>query len=129
MPCSASREPGSPNVMPRGQRPRGAGADGHDERAVAQLAAAGQPHDVAAGDDLDRGVADQLGAEPARDLGELVALGVPEGERLGGGQRPVGEVLLGGDERRADAVAGQVLEGEERLQGGDTASEDDDVQR
>ena len=73
--------------------------------------------------------AHELGAEVADDLGERVVGGVAEAEGLGDFQRSVHEVRLGGEQRHADAVARQLAEGDERLEGGDAAAGDHDACR
>ena len=90
---------------------------------------------VAGGDGPPRGIdlferaAHELGAEVADDAGERMVGGVAEAEGLGDRQRSVDEVRLGGEQRHADAVARELAESDQRLEGGDAAAGDHDACR
>ena len=105
----------------------GAGADRDDEVVVGDLLAAGAADDAAVGDDLLAAVDDEAGAEVIGDALQRAVLGVSERERLGDGERAVREVRRGGHERDADPIAGQVVEGDQRLEPGDASSQDHDL--
>ena len=83
----------------------------------------------ASGSTSPSAVADHRGAEVARDVGERMVRGVPEAERLGNRHRPVHEIGLGSEQRHARAIARQLAQRDQRLQGGDAASGDEDVRR
>ena len=71
----------------------------------------------------------QLGAEVLDDPPQRVPLCLTQPERLGDGHRPIDEIRLPRDERHADTVAGQVAQRHHRLEGGDTAADDQHLGR
>jgi hypothetical protein len=58
-----------------------------------------------------------------------VALRMSARERLGDGHRPVHELLLRGQQRALDALAGQVAQREQGLQPGDATAGDQNPKR
>ena len=78
---------------------------------------------------VDRGerAAHELGAELANHVRQRMVRRVAEAERLGHRQRPVHEVRLGSEQGDADAIAGQLAQRDQRLEGGDAAAGDHDV--
>ena len=80
---------------------------------------------------VDRG--DDVGHQPRAGVaGDLRHGDVPHAvaeEQVRDEQRLVDEVGLGVDERELDAVAGEIVEPEKRLDPGDPATGDDDAER
>jgi hypothetical protein len=78
--------------------------------------------------DRDDGVVDELGAGGPGELLERHPHRVADRERLGHGERPVGELGVRCDERQAQALVAERAEGKETLQAGDAAAGHDDAQ-
>ena len=80
---------------------------------------------------VDRG--DDVGHQPRAGVaGDLRHRHVPHAvaeEQVRDEERLVDEVLLGVDERELDAVAGEAVQGKERLDSGDPAAGDDDAEQ
>ena len=101
-------------------------ADGDDQRVVCELLAAGDRH-TAPGVDRVEGSTTELRALVARDRAEVERLRAAQPERAGHGRRAVDEGALGGEQADRHVRAGDVAQGEQRLDGGDAAAGDHDV--
>ena len=112
-------------MVERGVRDR---ADGEDERVVRQLGARAQPHAAPRAVHAPDAVARERDAEGAGELGEVVVVGAAEAERLEDAEGAERERLVGRDERGRDALAGERVQRDERLEPGDAAADDDDAQ-
>jgi hypothetical protein len=110
------------------QRRTRTGAAGDDERVVGDpLAATGDDAALVGLDRVQRAGHD-LGVEVRGDPRQLDPARMGDGERLGHGHRAVVEVALGREQRHANAVAGQRVEGHHGLERRDTAARDEDVE-
>jgi hypothetical protein len=104
-------------------------ADRDDEVIVGDLAAAPAAHALLVRPHVGDAVLDEGGSELLRDARQSVRAGVAQREGLRHRHRTVGEVGLGREQRDGDAFAGEVAEGDQRLEGGDPAAGDQDVRR
>ena len=118
---------------PEGGRARerrlGARAERDQQRVVAQLTPTGRLHGVRLGVHGLQAVDDTLEVKVARDRVERVAAGDRERERVGDADRPVRELVVGGEQRDGDALAGEIAQREGGFQAGRAGAGDQDLQR
>ena len=99
----------------------------HDQRVERQGSSVAQV-DLSRGVvDADHGVDDQLGLGFGGEPRQRDTVGVTECEWLRHGQRPVGELGIGRDQREADLVACPGPQRQKRLEPGNAAAGDDGV--
>ncbi len=100
---------------------------GDEQRVVGQPGAVDETEEVLVREHRADGGVEEVRVGVLCDRGKFVALRMPEAERLGDGHRAVGEVPVTGDERQAQAITGDLAQGEKRLESGHAAACDDDM--
>jgi len=90
------------------ERGLAAGADGDHQGVVGQPFAGARDRRAGPVVHLDERAGNEAGPEVLGDRVEAVALRMPARERLGDRHRPVHELLLRGQQRALDALAGEV---------------------
>jgi hypothetical protein len=98
-----------------------------EQRVEALGAAVAQPRLAVRVVGPDDRIDDQFGTGLVRDPLEGDVVGVAQPERLGHGQRAIGEVGVRGDQAQRHALARHGAEREQSLQAGDAAAGNDDV--
>jgi len=119
----------SPEGDRAGHRLDRPGPEGQDQHVVTEPSAFLRLDHVRVGQYVCERVAVHSHAAVGADRGEREPLHPPRHERLGDGQRTVGEMPLGGQQLDGGAVAGERLEREHRLEAGDPAAGHDDADR
>ena len=105
-----------------------AGAAGEDDGVVANALPARQLGDVRFHVHSAQVPGRELGAGDASQVGELPAEDRRPAEGLGDSERPVEEVVLGGDEFDIDELTGELAQGEHGLEAGNASSADEDTE-
>jgi hypothetical protein len=104
----------------------GAGTDGDDERVVRQVRAGGRRDALLIGVHRGEPLLDELGGVVGGDPLEGIPARARPRERVLDAERADEKLGGGGQKRGGDAVAGQAVKGDERLEAGDAAAGDDD---
>jgi hypothetical protein len=102
-------------------------ADGDQQRVVPQATAATGEHGAVLAVDLAQGVAQEQRAVVGRDHRRVVRRRARPPEGGGHRIRSYRELAARRDQRDVDALPGEAVQGDERLQAGDASARDDDA--